>query len=102
VARFEVLDRDVPDAPDVDRKLVALARTLGARIATNDSALQALAEVGGVSVLNINARARALRPAVLPGETMQVQILREGKEPGQGVGFLDDGTMVVVDQAKRH
>jgi uncharacterized protein YacL len=101
-ARVEVLDRDVPDVPDVDRKLVALARTLGARIATNDGALQALAEVGGVSVLNINALASALRPAVVPGETMQVQILREGKEPGQGVGFLDDGTMVVVDQGKRH
>ena len=101
-ARVEVIDRDVPDVPAVDEKLVVLARTLNARIATNDTALQALAEVRGVTALNLNALASALRPAVVPGETMQIQILREGREPGQGVGFLDDGTMVVVDQGKRH
>jgi uncharacterized protein YacL len=100
--RVEILDRDVPGVPEVDRKLVVLARTLGARIATNDTALQALAEVSGVAALSVNALASALRPAVVAGETIAVHILREGKEPGQGVGFLDDGTMVVVEQGKRH
>jgi uncharacterized protein YacL len=86
---------------DVDRKLVELARTTGAKIITNDFNLNKVATVQGLSVLNVNQLANALKPVVLPGEPMRVLILREGKEANQGVAYLDDGTMVVVDGAKR-
>jgi uncharacterized protein YacL len=84
-----------------DSKLVVLARRLGAKILTNDFNLHKVAELQGVEVLNINQLANALRLAVLPGETLHVQILREGKSHGQGVGYLDDGTMVVIENARR-
>jgi uncharacterized protein YacL len=100
--RVEVVDTDVPGVAEVDRKLVALAQTLGARLVTNDMALHALADVSGVTAVSINALAAALRPAVQAGEVLTVQVLREGKEPGQGVGYLDDGTMVVVEQGRAH
>ena len=87
---------------DVDRKLVELARKTGAKIITNDFNLNKVASVQGISVLNVNQLANALRPAVLPGESMRVFILREGKEANQGVAYLEDGTMVVVDGARRH
>jgi uncharacterized protein YacL len=86
---------------DVDRKLVELARQTGAKIVTNDFNLNKVATVQGLSVLNVNQLANALKPVVLPGEPMRVLILREGKEANQGVAYLDDGTMVVVDGAKR-
>jgi uncharacterized protein YacL len=96
-----ILDADFPQAGDVDHKLVELARRTGAKIVTNDFNLNKVATVQGFSVLNVNQLAHALKPAVLPGEPMRVLILREGKEPNQGVAYLDDGTMVVVDGARR-
>ena len=96
-----ILDDDSAQAGDVDHKLVELARRTGAKIVTNDFNLNKVAKVQGLSVLNVNELANALKPAVLPGESMRVLILREGKEPNQGVAYLDDGTMVVVDGARR-
>ena len=96
-----ILDDDSPHTGDVDHKLVELARRIGAKIITNDFNLNKVATVQGLSVLNVNQLANALKPAVLPGESMRVLILREGKEPNQGVAYLDDGTMVVVDGARR-
>jgi len=96
-----ILEEDFPQAGDVDHKLVELARHMGAKIVTNDFNLNKVATVQGFSVLNVNQLAHALRPVVLPGEPMRVLILREGKEPNQGVAYLDDGTMVVVDGARR-
>jgi uncharacterized protein YacL len=83
-------------------KLIELAKQLGGKIITNDFNLNKVAELRGVSVLNINVLANSLKPVVLPGESMKVFILKEGKEANQGVGYLDDGTMVVVDNAKKH
>jgi len=98
---LRILEQDIPQAGDVDHKLVELARRMGAKIVTNDFNLNKVATVQGLSVLNVNQLAHALKPAVLPGEAMRVLILREGKEPNQGVAYLDDGTMVVVDGARR-
>ncbi len=86
----------------VDSKLVALAKEINAAIVTNDFNLNRVAELQGVRVLNINELVHALRPVVLPGEEMRILVLREGKEPGQGVGYLDDGTMVVVSEGRSH
>ncbi|MBV8570524.1 MAG: TRAM domain-containing protein, partial [Acidobacteriaceae bacterium] len=86
---------------EVDLKLIEAGKLLGAKIVTNDFNLNKLAQVQGVSVLNINELANSLKPIVLPGETMRVFILKEGKEYNQGVAYLDDGTMVVVDNARR-
>ena len=96
-----ILEEDVPKSSDVDQKLVELARRIGAKIVTNDFNLNKVATVQGFSVLNVNQLANALKPVVLSGEPMRVLILREGKEPNQGVAYLDDGTMVVVDGARR-
>ncbi len=96
-----VSDRDFPLVREVDAKLVALARETGARIVTNDFNLNKVAEVSGVSVLNINLLANALKPVALPGEVMRVSVIKEGKEANQGVAYLEDGTMVVVDNARR-
>src|ERR1700694_5165239 len=98
---LRILEKDFPQAGDVDHKLVELALGMGAKIVTNDFNLNKVATVQGFSVLNVNQLAQALKPAVLPGEPMRVLILREGKEPNQGVAYLDDGTMVVVDGARR-
>src|SRR5229473_2044706 len=100
-AELRILEEDIPQAGDVDHKLVELARRMGAKIVTNDFNLNKVATVQGLSVLNVNQLAHALKPAVLPGEAMRVLILREGKEANQGVAYLDDGTMVVVDGARR-
>ncbi len=86
---------------EVDLKLIELARTLQGKIVTNDFNLNKVAQLRGVEVLNINELANALKPVVLPGEFMKVFILKEGKEYNQGVAYLDDGTMVVVDNARR-
>jgi uncharacterized protein YacL len=95
-------DTDYDDVAEVDVKLLRLARQLGGIVVTNDYNLNKVAGVTGVKVLNINELANAVKPVVLPGEEMTIQIVREGKEPGQGVGYLDDGTMIVVDNARRH
>ena len=96
----EIVDDDVPETPEVDRKLLDLARRRGAAILTTDYNLNRLADVSGIMVLNVNDLANALKPVVVPGDLLRVQVLREGKETGQGVGFLQDGTMVVVDQGR--
>ncbi len=97
-----VVEDEVPDVAEVDAKLVALARRYSNAILTNDFNLNRVAEVQGVRVLNINSLANAVKPAVLPGEELHVRVIQEGKEVGQGVGFLDDGTMVVVEGGNRH
>lgn len=96
-----VLDDEADQDGSVDDKLVELAQRTGAKIVTNDFNLNKVATVQGIAVLNVNLLANAMKPAVLPGESMRVLILREGKEPNQGVAYLDDGTMVVVDSARR-
>jgi uncharacterized protein YacL len=96
-----IVDNDFPHIRNVDAKLVALGKELDAKIITNDLNLNKVAELQGVRVLNINELSNALKPVVLPGEILRVFILKEGKESGQGVAYLDDGTMIVVDNAKR-
>jgi uncharacterized protein YacL len=98
----KILEQDFPKIRDVDSKLVVLGKELGAKILTNDFNLNKVAELQGVPVLNVNQLANAVRPVVLPGELMSVHILKEGKEYGQGVAYLDDGTMVVVDSARKY
>jgi len=99
--RLELTDTDFPAIAEVDAKLVALARARGARLLTNDTALARVAALAGVTSGSLHELAAALRPVALAGESMQVQVMREGKEPGQGVAYLDDGTMVVVEGGKR-
>ena len=96
-----IVDNDYPQTKEVDLKLIELAKELGGKIVTNDFNLNKVAQLQGVAVLNINELANSLKPVVLPGETMKVFILKEGKEYNQGVAYLDDGTMVVVDNARR-
>ena len=95
-------DLDFPKIGEVDRKLIEVAKLLGGKVLTNDYNLNKVSELSGVPVLNINELANSLKPVVLPGELMQVRVLKEGKEAGQGVGYLDDGTMVVVDHGKKY
>jgi uncharacterized protein YacL len=97
----QIAEEDFPHIPEVDLKLVELAKRSDAKIITNDFNLNKVASVQGIDVLNVNQLANALKPVVLPGETMRVFILREGKEYNQGVAYLDDGSMVVVDGARR-
>jgi uncharacterized protein YacL len=92
---------DFPEIKDVDSKLIELAKHLDAKIITNDFNLNRIAQLQGIQVLNINELANALKPVVLPGETINVFILKEGKERDQGVAYLDDGTMVVVDNSRK-
>jgi uncharacterized protein YacL len=99
--RLEVTSEDFPETREVDLKLIELAKLLQAKIVTNDFNLNKLAQVQGLAVMNINELANSLKPVVLPGEVMRVFILKEGKEHNQGVAYLDDGTMVVVDNARR-
>jgi uncharacterized protein YacL len=96
-----IVEDDFPAVREVDLKLIELAKMNNGKIVTNDFNLNKVAQLRGVEVLNINELANSLRPVVLPGETMRVFILKEGKEYGQGVAYLDDGTMVVVDNARR-
>jgi uncharacterized protein YacL len=97
-----IVDHDFPKIREVDTKLVALGKALKGKVLTNDFNLNKVAELQGVPVLNVNQLANAVKPVVLPGEVMNVHIMKEGKEYGQGVAYLDDGTMVVVDNAKRY
>ena len=98
----EIVDDDVPEIGEVDAKLVALAQARSKAILTNDFNLNRVAELQGIRVLNINSLANAVKPAVLPGEELRVRVIQEGKEAGQGVGFLDDGTMIVVEGGVRY
>jgi len=99
-APVEISDADAEGVPEVDGKLVKLARQWKCAIITNDFNLNRVAELQGVKVLNINELAHAVKPILLPGEEMSVKIMQEGKELGQGVGYLDDGTMIVVENGK--
>ena len=94
-------DTDFPELGAVDSKLVALAKSLNLPVMTNDFNLNKIAELQGVRVLNINELANSLKPVVLPGESIVLSLIKEGKEQGQGVGYLDDGTMVVVEGGKK-
>jgi uncharacterized protein YacL len=96
-----IWEMDFPEIRDVDSKLMELAKQLDGKLVTNDVNLSKVAKLRGISIMNINELANALRPVVLPGETMRVFIIKEGKEKDQGVGYLDDGTMVVVDNSRR-
>ncbi len=98
----EIVEDDVPEIAEVDAKLVALALARSRVILTNDFNLNRVAELQGVRVMNINSLANAVKPAVLPGEELRVRVIQEGKEAGQGVGFLDDGTMIVIEGGARH
>jgi len=97
----EIVQDDPTEAGDVDAKLVALARARGAAILTNDFNLNRVADLQSIRVLNINSLANALKPALLPGDDLRIKVITEGKEAGQGVGYLDDGTMVVVEGGAR-
>jgi len=96
-----ISDQDFPKLQEVDTKLIELAKRINGRIVTNDFNLNKVAELQGLTVLNVNQLSNALKPVVLPGETIHVQILKEGKEQDQGVAYLDDGTMVVVEGGKK-
>ena len=100
--KVEVTEVDFEDIPEVDSKLVQLGQQVGGKIITNDFNLNKVAQLRGVEVLNINALSNAVKPVVIPGEDMTVNIVKSGKEPGQGVAYLDDGTMIVVENGQRH
>ncbi len=99
---IDIVDTDFPKINSVDAKLVALAKKTNGKIFTNDYNLNKVAELQGIKILNVNELANALKPLVLPGEAMAVRIIKEGKETGQGVAYLDDGTMVIVDNGGKH
>ena len=98
----EIAEERYPEIEEVDAKLVALARERSRAILTNDFNLNRVAELQGIRVMNINSLANAVKPALLPGEDLRVRVIQEGKEAGQGVGFLDDGTMIVVEGGARY
>ena len=98
----EIIDDDPVEIREVDSKLVKLAQKFRAKVLTNDYNLNKVAQIEGVEVLNINDLANALKPAVLPDEAMKVKVIKEGKEPNQGIGYLDDGTMIVVDGGRAY
>ena len=98
--QVEILDREVPEVPEVDAKLIRLCLDLDAALLTLDSNLAKVAHLAGVRVLNLHALTVALRPAVVAGEEISVLLIKPGKEAGQAVGYLDDGTMVVVEDAR--
>jgi uncharacterized protein YacL len=99
---IEIIDADVEGVAEVDGKLVKMARTLHCPIITNDFNLNRVAELQGVKVLNINELANAVKPVLLPGEDIEIKIMQDGKELGQGVGYLDDGTMIVVEGGRQY
>ncbi|WP_066822942.1 PIN/TRAM domain-containing protein [Clostridium tepidiprofundi] len=98
----EIVEKDFPEINEVDSKLLKLAQVMKGKVITNDFNLNKVAKFQGVAVLNINELANAVKPVVLPGEEMEIQIIKDGKEAGQGIAYLDDGTMIVVEGGKRH
>jgi len=98
----QIVDTDFPDIPEVDSKLLRLAKVMKAQIITNDSNLKKVAKIQEVEVLNINEVATALKPILLPGESLRINVLKEGENPNQGIAYLEDGTMVVVEKGKHH
>lgn len=103
-ADLQIFDRELPEfaGQPVDLKLVLLAKHVGGKVVTNDYNLNKVARVHGVGVINLNDLANSLKPVFLPGEALEVRIVKPGEEPGQGVGYLDDGTMVVVETGREH
>ena len=101
---FKIFDRDLPEflGQPVDLKLVLLAKHLEGKIVTNDYNLNKVARLHGVGVINLNELANALKPLFLPGETLEVRVVKSGEEVGQGVGYLDDGTMIVIEGGREH
>jgi uncharacterized protein YacL len=97
-----ILENNYPNIPEVDSKLVAYSSELGARIVTNDFNLNKVARLQGVGVLNINELSNAVKPVFIPGETFEIEIIKEGEEEDQGVGYLPDGTMVVVEEGGKY
>jgi len=100
--KVQIYEQDIEDVVEVDSKLVRLAQILNGQVVTNDYNLNKVAELQGVKVLNINELANAVKPVVLPGEEMAVQVIKDGKESGQGVAYLDDGTMIVVENGRKY
>ena len=100
--QVEIINTDYDDITEVDAKLVRLAKEIGSQVITNDFNLNKVAEIQGVGVLNINDLANAVKPVVLPGEDMLLFLAKEGKESGQAVAYLDDGTMIVVEGGKKY
>lgn len=100
--KVQIYEEDIEDVVEVDSKLVRLAQMLNGQVITNDYNLNKVAELQGVKVLNINELANAVKPVVLPGEEMIVQVIKDGKESGQGVAYLDDGTMIVVESGRKY
>ncbi|MCS7163662.1 MAG: TRAM domain-containing protein, partial [Thermodesulfovibrio sp.] len=98
--KLEIVEKDIPEVKEVDIKLIELSRTLKGTLITNDQNLVKIAQLRGVPVLNLNELAQVMRPPVLPGEVLRLFIVKEGKEPDQGVAYLDDGTMVVVEEGR--
>lgn len=101
-SNVHILERDYGEISEVDTKLVKLAKEIGGKVVTNDYNLNKVCELHGVAVLNINELANSVKPVVLPGEELKVHVIKDGKEQGQGVGYLDDGTMIVVDGGRRY
>jgi uncharacterized protein YacL len=104
VVDLQIFDRELPEfaGQTVDLKLVLLAKHMGGKVVTNDYNLNKVAKLHGVGVINLNDLANALKPVFLPGEAIDVRIVKPGEEVGQGVGYLDDGTMVVVENGREH
>ena len=100
--KVKIVDRDFTNIKEVDLKLVRLAKELNGQLVTNDFNLTKVANLQGIKVLNVNQLANSLRPVILPGEHMNIKVIKEGKDEDQGVGYLDDGTMVVIDNGKKH
>ena len=98
----EITEKDFDDIPEVDSKLLKLAQVMNGKVVTNDYNLNKVAELQGVAVLNINELANAVKPVAIPGEEMVAQVVKEGKESNQGIAYLDDGTMIVVEGGKKH
>lgn len=101
-SNVRIVEEDYDDLGEVDAKLVRLAKDMDGKVVTNDYNLNKVCELHGVAVLNINELANSVKPVVLPGEELKVHVIKDGKEQGQGVGYLDDGTMIVVDGGRRH
>lgn len=98
---MQIWEGDFEEVSEVDSKLIKLAKVMNGKVVTNDFNLNKVAELQGVPVLNINELANAVKPVVLPGEEMVVHVIKDGKESGQGIGYLDDGTMIVVDGGRK-
>lgn len=101
-SNVRIIEEDYDDVGEVDSKLVRLAKDMNGKVVTNDYNLNKVCELHGVAVLNINELANSVKPVVLPGEELKVHVIKDGKEQGQGVGYLDDGTMIVVDGGRRY